>query len=284
MIIICGCRNSKIDCPPPYYESNKSDTPIEFANGEIETTNGISFTKDGHCLYTSMPIEEKFTNGRNFAAIFKRDYKDGKWSNPKLVDFEIKLDAYHPVLSYDNQTMLFHSRSHPDTVNLSIPHNIWYSTRKKKGWSVPKMIKAVNSQSYDSYPTIAKNRNLYFNSDRPGGKGGMDIYMSKFTNGKYQEPVNIEILNSINVENDLTVDPKERFIIFNRYVSETMEIDLFISHKTGNEWQEPIELDVINQQDEWELTPTLSPDGKYFFYELNRKIMQIELDKLYKFK
>lgn len=284
LLVYCGCTNKKNNNRPPYYLSKELDVPIEFGKGEVTTSNGINFSNDGMSLYISKPIEETFINGKPLAGIFRSDFENGKWSSPELVQFGIKIDAYHPVLSLDNQLMFFNSRSHPDTFNLSIPHNIWYSKKTKSGWSLPEMINEINSLSYDSYPTIAKNNNLYFNSDRPGGKGGMDIFMSRYINGKYQKPVNIEKLNSTDVENDLVVDPDEKFIIFNRYVNSTNELDLYISYKDGNDWREPIRLDEINHQDEWELTPTLSPDGKYFFYELNGKIMQFELAKLLKSK
>ena len=176
--------------------------------------------------------------------------------------------------------MFFNSRSHPDSANQSIPHNIWKVHRTADGWTEPQMASTVNSAYYDSYPSIAKSHNLYFNSDRPGGEGGMDIYVSKFSAGKYQAPVNLRELNSSDAENDLVIDPDERFIIFNRYFDATGELDLFISFRRGDEWTPPRKLDIVNSLDDWELTPTLSPDQKYFFYELKNDIMQIDLTAL----
>ncbi|MDH3247304.1 MAG: hypothetical protein OEM26_21955, partial [Saprospiraceae bacterium] len=196
-------------------------TPVEFADGSIQTTNGINFSRDGSRLYISNPVEKRFRNGRALAGILQYDYQNGQWYGPKLVEFEYEIDAYHPVLSFDNSTLFFNSRSHPDTINKSIPHNIWYARKSEDSWSRPKMVEGINSDAYDSYPSLAKNNNLYFNSDRPGGFGGMDIYLSNYENGIYQSPINLVNLNSEDVENDLVVDPHERFIIFNRYISST---------------------------------------------------------------
>ena len=282
ILLIGSCTDRPDKVLPPYYLSAELDAPIEFAEGKIITSNGINFSNDGATLYISKPLQKTFRNGKPFMGIFRSEFKNGRWTNPELVEFENKIDAYHPVLSSNDQVLFFNSRSHPDSIDLSIRHNIWCSKKTKNSWSLPEMINGINSPYYDSYPTVARNNNLYFNSDRPGGKGGMDIYMSRFENGNYQEPVNIQSLNSPHSENDLVVDPDERFIIFNRYVDSTNELDLFVSYKDGNDWKKPIELNEINQPDEWELTPTLSPDGKYFFYELNGKIMQFELAKLLK--
>jgi len=280
LLVSSSCLNKKEIHEPPYQLSNKSDTPVEFLGGKISTTNGISFSKDGTSLYVSKQTERISKNERHFAGIFKYEYKEGSWGDPESIIFPNEIDAYHPVVSPDNNVLFFNSRSHPDTADVFIPHNIWYSEKMSDSWSAPKMVDVINGPHYDSYPSIAKSNNLYFNSDRPGGKGGMDIYLARFKNGKYEEPVNLKILNSLDVENDLVIDPNEEFIIFNRYFNATKELDMFISSKYGNDWSMPQKLDKINARDQWELTPSISPDGEYFFYELNNKIMQIEMEAL----
>ncbi len=275
LFTIISCSSKKQGTP--YSLSYKLTEPIEFANGVITTSNGISFSNDGVVLYTSKPIQKAFNNGRAFSAIYKYTYKEGKWNGPEQVKFSMEIDAYHPVLSPNNSKLFFNSRSHPDSLDKYIPHNIWYVTKTSSGWSIPKMVKTINEKSYDSYPSIAKNGNLYFNSDRGGGKGSMDIYVSRFVNGAYQRPENILEVNTDQSENDLVVDPNEKFIIFNRYIDSTRALDLYISKKEEKGWGKPIALSKINSPDKWELTPSLSSDGKYFFYELDGKIMQIDL-------
>ncbi|GAB2561800.1 hypothetical protein GCM10027085_61590 [Spirosoma aerophilum] len=50
-----------------------------------------------------------------------------------------------------------------------------------------------NSDEYSTgHPSLSKDDQLlYFASDRPGGLGGTDIYVSRWTNGKWGEPVNL---------------------------------------------------------------------------------------------
>ena len=50
-----------------------------------------------------------------------------------------------------------------------------------------------NSDEYSTgHPSLLKdNTHLYFASDRPGGFGGTDIYVAKFENGTWSEPVNL---------------------------------------------------------------------------------------------
>ena len=280
-IITCVFFVLLISCIQDLKSNDKqlSKNGIEtFANGEITTTNGIAFSNNHKQLFTSKPIDKKFANGKKYMGILQYDYKNGKWI--KSYFLPINIDAYHPVLTADNKMLLFNSRSKDSHSDQAIPHNIWAIKKTTNGWSKPQLFPVINSQYYDSYASMAKNKNIYFNSSRPGGKGGMDIYVSKYINGSYQTPTAIEILNSKDVENDLVVDTDERFIIFNRYINTSKEIDMYLSYNKNNQWQTPKKITTINTNDKWELTPSLSADGTIFFFELDNKIMQINTSEI----
>ncbi len=56
-----------------------------------------------------------------------------------------------------------------------------------------------NSKSYSNcHPSLsADGKKMYFASNRPGGQGGMDIYVAKMEKGKWQRPVNLgETINT----------------------------------------------------------------------------------------
>ncbi|MEQ8808236.1 MAG: hypothetical protein RIE59_04140, partial [Imperialibacter sp.] len=85
-------------------------------------------------------------------------------------------------------------------------------------------------------------------------------------------------LNTADSENDLTIDPQERFVVFNRYLFDTNEVDLFISNNQGGSWTAPVPLDKINQAGVWELTPTLPAGGTYLLLEVDGKIQVSLMD------
>lgn len=271
-----GCRQGERSSSHPYAVHEEVTEPIVFAGGAITTTNGIAFSDEGNVLYISNPIEKTFDNGRSYSAIFRCRFESGEWAEPEPMGWKSDIDAYHPVLSADGERLFFNSRSHPERRNEYLPHNIWTSQKTPGGWSEPEMLEGVSSPGYDSYPSLTRGNDLYFNSDRAGGEGGMDLYVSRFVAGSYQEPVNLRRLNSADAENDLVVDPDERFIIFNRYIESTREVDLFIAFREEGNWSSPRKLDRISLPGRWELTPSLSPDGRYFFFEVDHRIMQVD--------
>ncbi|MEQ8927185.1 MAG: hypothetical protein RLO81_15295, partial [Fulvivirga sp.] len=187
---------------------------------------------------------------------------------------------YHPEIVGDSLLIFISRRPEPGTQTQVTYGNLWMAKKSDGSWGEPIFLSELNHKGHDTYPTFAKSGRLYFNSDRPGGKGSMDIYMSEYTNGKFSKPTLVEALNTSDSENDLVIDPDEKFMIFNRYSFETGELDLFISFNEEGKWSDAKPLTQINEKGVFELTPTLSMDKKYFYYELNGRVKCINLSEL----
>ncbi|AUD02038.1 carboxypeptidase regulatory-like domain-containing protein [Spirosoma pollinicola] len=74
---------------------------------------------------------------------------------------------------------------------------LFTATQTNGTWSKAEEL-PFNSDEYSTgHPALSKGANgepdqlLYFASDRPGGFGGTDIYVSKWTNGKWGDPINL---------------------------------------------------------------------------------------------
>lgn len=77
--------------------------------------------------------------------------------------------------------------------------NIYYTVWKGGKWTVPVPVVEVNSEFHDRMPSISQDgRFLFFSSDRLGGKGGDDIWVSEFNlnTGKWGEPKNAGNINT----------------------------------------------------------------------------------------
>jgi hypothetical protein len=101
--------------------------------------------------------------------------------------------------------------------------------------------------------------------------------MSECNGGLYAEPVNLgDAINTVDFEVDPFIAPDERYIIFARIDKErTGNFDLFISFKKKDgAWTRAENMgDKINSNRS-EFCPTVSPDGKYFFFTSNRSIYE----------
>lgn len=71
--------------------------------------------------------------------------------------------------------------------------DLYMAYRADSVWSIPQSFGAtINTPAYEAMPYLsADNRELFFVSDRPGGYGGLDIWVSRFETGLWQLPRNL---------------------------------------------------------------------------------------------
>ena len=104
---------------------------------------------------------------------------DGSWGSAVLVpELSSPQSDQRPSVRFDGLELFLHS-DRPGGVGLA---DLWASTRETTldPWSAPVNLGAtVNSTSVDQQPFITSDREtLFFASDRPGGVGTLDIYVT----------------------------------------------------------------------------------------------------------
>jgi outer membrane protein OmpA-like peptidoglycan-associated protein len=92
--------------------------------------------------------------------------------------------SMHPSLSPDGKKLFFVS----DRPGGEGEFDLYVSELAGDRWSIPSSLgRYVNSKANEGFPFAATEDSLYFASDRAGGQGGMDIYLSVHTNGQWGE-------------------------------------------------------------------------------------------------
>lgn len=132
--------------------------------------------------------------------------KNGRWSAPEMLRIKnfTKYDrgrAYGATMAHDAQTLLLYMSEQSGGYN----NDIYVCFLQTDGtWSEPKSLgKKINLSKYNEMtPFLASDGiTLYFSSDRPGGLGDNDIWMTKRLDDSWQkwsEPVNLD--SPINTE------------------------------------------------------------------------------------
>jgi hypothetical protein len=91
-----------------------------------------------------------------------------------------------------------------DEIQCDLYYRNWQDTAWGEEMALPP---SINSDSTTvTHPSVGLNENtgkevLYFSTDRPGGKGKMDIWMAEvLDSGKFGDPINVEDINTIEDE------------------------------------------------------------------------------------
>ena len=251
-----------------YQSTQPIRTPVIFGEGVISTGDFEShpaFTPDGRTLYFL-----KSTPTFSFWTIVVSRFVDGRWTTPEVAPFSGRYSDADPFITADGKKLYFIS-NRPAPGKTTRDLDIWVMDKTENGWSEPRNLgKPVNSDANEWYPTLASDGSLYFGSGRAGGRGATDIYRSQFTGGVYGEPENLG--NAINTEFDEyepLIAPDQSYLIFmaaGRPDGNSQSGDLFLSYRKNGTWTKAINMGNEINSPRNEYSPTLSPDGKYFFF------------------
>ena len=150
-------------------------------------------------------------------------------------------------------------------------HDIWVMDKTESGWSAPcHLATAVNSDTDNFYPIALKNGTLYFGSERKDSNGLDDTYRAVLQkDGSYTvenpgPPVNI---GASEYEAFVTEDEQMLLLAATKRPDSLGGYDLYVSHKLADgKWGEPANLGAEINSPERELSPKLTPDGKYLIW------------------
>lgn len=217
--------------------------------GATRFNNGIIFSKP-----STVRDEKTKVTYQNYQLFFS-EYDGTKFSEAKKIAANIQSRFFlgGPSATADGK-LLFYSKNDSEKKfsskekygknNLSSTGvntlNVFYSSNENSNWSDPIALN-INSAEYSStHPNIsADGKKLVFISNKPGGKGGYDLYISTKSGETWSSPENMGDLNTPDDEmfpflaNDTTL-----------YFSSTGHVgfggsDIFVSIKRNGKWSKP---------------------------------------------
>ena len=283
LIIISSCQDSEESSLTLLSNQTPTDTPLIFGEGIISTNNfefAITFNPEMDEMYFTRRKPGERNN------IYAMKLIDGKWTEPELAffsseetwDFEPHINPKGDVLYFGTNRPL------NDTIASSGIHE-WQIKKNENGWGQPMPLEEPFVEDrFVMYVTTAENGNLYFNSEEIGAKPDeeLSIYYAINREGQYSdfEKMGKEI-NSGTMIGHPFIAPDESYIIFDgKRSSGYGDCDLYISFKENGVWSKSYNLGSKINTEQCEMTPSMSPDGKYLFFhrggEVNGDIYWID--------
>ena len=241
--------------------------PEVFAPGIVSTTeNDLNavFSSDGQEFYFSV----RSPTGRYAIKVMRQE--NGQWTRPETASFSGLYSDVDPALASAGDRLFFISNRPLE--GGGPPYHIWMTVRTAAGlWGEPEDLgPPVNSVANDIYPSVSEDGTLYFASDREGGNGGRDIYVSRLEDGRYSEVQNVGgPINTEFDEVDVFIAPDESYMIFLSFGRPHGygDGDLYIGFREeGSTWSEARNMgDEINSAG-LDYCPSVSPNGRFFFF------------------
>ncbi|MFH0894752.1 MAG: hypothetical protein V2A54_09970 [Bacteroidota bacterium] len=224
---------------------NVTITAIPLANSSFSDYAPVA-SFDGKTVYFNTKRRgvtggEKDYSGEYNSDIFFSAMKGEKWQKPKKLSGKINTKAAEGIsyLSPDGKYMMFYRYSKKSADIFAV------ETGKKGKWGAPYKLGPNINSKYDetsAYLNVEANK-LLFVSDRPGGYGGKDIYVSeKLSNGEWGPPLNLGPgINTQFDEDSPFFDKDDRTLYFSSEGHKTMGgFDIFISTASDDGyWSEP---------------------------------------------
>ena len=169
--------------------------------------------------------------------------------------------------------------------------DIWVLEKNDTSWSAPtRLDENINTEAGEWHPTVSKNGDLYFASQRSEGFGQADLYFSKYENGKYHQCENLgATINTGYNEWDPFISPDKSYLIFKSdRPGGYGHMDMYISLAENDNWSAPQNLGPAINTEYMDDTGYVTPDGNYLVFAHNNgwefmDIYWIEMEAIKKF-
>jgi hypothetical protein len=270
---------------PPILHSDEFETPVPLGDG-VNTAGAEDspfVMPDGNTLYFfftpdgNIPAQQQLFDG--VTGIWVSHRVNGVWQPAERVWLqdpgELSLDGAEFVLGDE---MWFASARKSNYRDI----DLWIADFASGRWTNWHNAGKLLNQDYKigEMHITADGNELYFHADRAGGKGGVDIWVTRKVNGEWQPPENVALVNSAETDGWPYISQDGSEMWFLRWYRGSPAV--FRSKKVGGEWGEP-ELVVSQFAGE----PTLDNEGNLYFvhhYYRDGKMLEADIYVAYKKK
>jgi hypothetical protein len=215
--------------------SNEYDSPVPVV-GSINTAgaeDSAFILPDGNTMYffftpdVQVPVEEQLSD--HVTGIYVSEKINNVWQEPGRIVLQDR-----GKLSLDGCLFVLADQGWFCTTREGYAGMHWATVQKEGGlWQDWQVNDFPEEYEVGELHISNNSKTLYFHSNRDGGKGGMDVWVSENIDDVWQEPVNLDLVNSEYDEGWPALNPNEDELWISK------NYGLWRSKLVDDVWQEP---------------------------------------------
>lgn len=243
-----------------------SDKVEMLAPGTISTDLyefGGSFSPDGELVLFTLSSPNYYI--QEYTILYTERLQK-KWSQPEVVSFSGSYSDRDPHFSSDGQYVYFASKRPVNEGEVKEDFDIWripFLVDDSRFGEAEHL--SFNTPATEITPALDAKNNLFFSSFRPGDNhGSLDIYVSDFADGKFQDPVNLGLgVNSSSAEAyPFACDNK--LLYSSRRSGGFGDFDIYVAERRVQGWVAKLVLDSLVNSSYQDVAPMVRSGQLYF--------------------
>jgi hypothetical protein len=183
-----------------------------------------------------------------FKIVQSEELSDGKWKSQE--PFSLSLDSHFhdgPVTFNSKGDFIIFSRCFDDrTTNRDVSKfGLFFADLLNGEWTNIREFEFNDHTANTIYPSLSRDATqLYFASDRTGGFGGYDLYVSRLVNGNWSAPENLgPVINTSDDERYPFIHPTGRLYFSSEgHDGRAGGYDIFYSEMYKGKWISPVKM------------------------------------------
>ena len=210
--------------------------------------------------------------GEYYEDVFISTLVEENWTTPEPIgpNINTKMHDAAIALSPDGQKLFIYKSTNKDK------GDIFMSSLNGSDWGVPQRLgKTINTKYWEGSVSISADGNtLYFASEKPGGFGGRDIYVSrKLPNGEWGPAENMGPKINTQYNDDAPfIHPDGITLFFSSEGHNSIGgYDVMYTVYKNGMWDDPINLGYPLNTTEDDIYYVISADGEKGYFSSNRK-------------
>lgn len=213
-------------------------SPVPFGKGLVFTSNRrVSVFSTVEDMETGTPVNNLW---------FAERTEDGKWKTPRLLSGDLESEFHDGPATFNSRgNLIYFTRRLEGRRKENKTLGIFIAEKSGSRWIRVREF-PHNSEDYNiAHPSLsADGTQLYFASDKPGGYGGMDIYVSVLENGQWSIPANLG--PSINTSSDDAfpyIHFTGRLFFSSKGHGSSGGFDIYYTDRFNETWLNPVRLE-----------------------------------------